>query len=1381
MKSYRHTFNVLLIISFILTLDHLVLMAEPSQGNYIIDIINSDEGLPSDDVRKVFQDSQGFIWFCTTEGLIRYDGYELKIFSISRHHDRGLITNTFNDIDEDSLGYLWCATDRGVARLDRQNETFTFYNSQTATPFRLSYDLIFTLVVDEKNHVWLGSSGAGVEVMDPQKGIIANYNISRKETGMNSDWITLIYRDHQENIWIGSWRGALTVVNPSKNILKSWTKEDIPYDITHFSPISMIQSSDNDYWLGLWGDGIFKFSFQDDSLIIDQHTLLDSNNESDVANIIFDLCIDKENNLWVGTPLGLHQFQNPNQSNPSHLKFSTETTGRKLSHNEAFTILCDVSGLIWVGTSGGGINKIDNKTKLFNTSFINDFSDNPGPQSVTAITRTPQNKLLVGVRSLGFGQYNTEDQSFTSFTRLPQFQQLPANLNTVNCFLWDSKGILWLGTRYMGLIKLDPQTGKFLTINNNIPQYNFPSREIFDLCEDSYGRIWVGTENGLYKIVPSDPPDFNHFIVLRYVSQEEAATSLSSNRISKILIDHNQHLWVATFDGGLNRSTSNIENHYPLIFEHYNATHHDSTGLITDHILTLFEDTNHNLWVGSGGGGLFKWKPDQKKFISYADHVSGDIIYSILQDDNQNLWIGTNRGLTKMSISEEGIRSNYFRKENGLQGNIFNKGAAFKDDWGKLYFGGNHGFNYFDPKDINPDSFIPPVVITEIKVMNQPVSQYTSPDHPLILNHLKNSFSVTFAALSYAEPENNKYAVQLEGLEESWRIIDAEMRTLNYANLKPGKYTLKIKGANSQGHWNPVPEKLYIKVRPAPYKTWWAFIIYAIIGGSFILLFFLMEWKNQKVRHALEIEQLERQKSDKLNKFKQSLFANISHEFLTPLSILSFLIEDWKQARTSPLKKDLILAQRNIHRLNKLNRQFLYYSKAEVEKLPLSVSAENLNLFTQNICDNFIPLARKNQVEFHCKINCPETTLWFDQEKLDIILYNLLSNAFKFTPGGGTITLSLNLNKTENQTLACFEIKDTGPGISVERQKLIFNRYQSVNTTPDQPGGFGIGLTLTKSMVEAHKGFIKLISKPGEGTTVAFSIPVNKKAFEKNEITEISAQKEPDYFMEPDEVEEETLLRIKNLQKTFDNKPGILIVEDNTDLRKILKGSLESYFTVMEAPNGLIGYETAVNKKPNLIISDVLMPAMNGIEMCRKIKKNKATSHISVILLTAKISEEERAQGYRAQADSYITKPFSLNTLLARIEALLARQKRTLSLKTNPNNNQTNNQNDFLTLARQIIDQNLANPNFTVKMLAEELSISQSMLYRKTSELLNINPNTFIRKMKMMKARELLEENSLSISEVAFRCGFKDVSYFGTSFKKEFGMTPSQYQKKNLS
>ncbi|MFO8000637.1 MAG: two-component regulator propeller domain-containing protein [Marinilabilia sp.] len=1383
---FKRRKEVIIPISLMLLLVFIPLQTSLARENYDIDLINSTQGLPSDDVKDVFQDSKGFLWFCTTEGLIRYDGYVLKIFSIAQHHDKGLITNSFNKIKEDSKGTLWCATDRGVARLNREKETFTFYNTQSPDPYTLGHDVINALAVDDEDNIWIGSSGAGVDVLSPGEGIINNYTLSDEQTGMNSDWITHIFNDDQNNIWICSWQGALTFVNREKDIIRSWTKEDIPIDLTHFSPFTMVQSKKNEYWLGLWEEGIINFSLEKDSIAIRKHLMLKDQEASIADNIIFDLTFDRDSNLWAGTPTGLTLIKQPGGEDPSYSQFNTGTTDNKLSHDEAYSILCDAAGLIWVGTSGGGVNKIDNKVKLFNPYVIADDSLTAKGRSVSSFSITPDGSLLTGVKSVGFGQYDLEDQSFTPYTQLPGYENLPDDINTANCFHWDKKGNLWLGTRYSGLIKLNPSTGQYITINKNTPQYDFPSREIFDIQEDHLGQLWVGTENGLYKIVTSEPEGFHNFIVLRYEVDDNNPKSLSSNRISKILIDSNNHLWVATFDHGINRSVSDLSNHYPLEFEKFMASEKDKNGLITDHILTLFEDNSKNLWIGSGGGGLFKWQPTQEKFVSFESNVSGDVIYTINQDSDNNIWVGTNRGLTKINPEEDQIRSNYFLQENGLQSNIFNKGASFKDAGGNLYFGGNRGFNYFDPLSINADSFTPPVVITDVKVMNKPVQPSSSSKDPLVLNHLNNNVSITFAALSFSQPENNKYAVYLEGLEEDWRILDADMRTLNYANLKPGKYTLKIIGSNSHGHWNPDPEKLFIKVRPAPYKTWWAFSIYALIFGVVILLFFRMERKNQQVRHALEIEHIERQKSDKLNFFKQGLFANISHEFLTPLSILSCLIDDWRHSRKAPANKDLSLAERNINRLNRLNRQFLYFSKSEVEQLPLNVSAGNLNKFTQNICDNFSPLARKNQIIFNYEIDCPESNVWFDQEKLDIILYNLLSNAFKFTPKEGSVSLSLSLNKSGHQTLAAFQIKDTGKGIKKEEQPMVFNHYHSINSNTHKTGGFGIGLSLTKSMIEAHKGSISLASDPGKGTNVSFSIPVNRNTFDKNEIGENKQYQIPSTFMKPEDVEEEIIIRLNNLQQSLEHKPTALIIEDNSDFRKLLKGNLDSIFSVIEAPNGVVGYEMAINKKPNIIISDIVMPAMNGIELCRKIKKDDTTSHIPVILLTAKISDEERADGYRAGADSYIAKPFNLNTLLARMEALLEQQRRTIAhFKNKPQPGKDNSalingkDDDFLARARKVIENNLSNPDLTVKMLAEKLSMSNSMLYRKTSELLNINPNTFIRKMRMMKAAEMLEENHLSISEVAYYCGYKDVSYFGVTFKKDHGLTPSQYQKKN--
>ena len=1348
--------------------------------NYSVEVINSNRGLPSDDVKDVFQDSKGFLWFCTTEGLIRYDGYTLKTYSIAHHHNKGLITNQFNAITEDQKGFLWCATDRGIAKLDRQVETFVFFNTQSPAPYTLSYDVIESIVIDHKNNLWLGTAGAGVNVINPETGVIATYSLSSGTAGMNSDWITNIYEDKSNNIWISSWQGALTLVSPSGETIKSWVKKDFPLQLTHFSPYSMTQSGKNDYWLGLWGDGIIHFSLQEDSLIVKDHIKPDTSGAESPENIIFDLIFDKNGSLWVGTPTGLMLMNHPEDAAAPFIRFDNKSSQISLSNNEAFTLLIDASGLIWVGTSGGGVNKIDNKIRLFEPRRISNKSLFQESQSVSSFLRTNSNDLYIGVKSLGFGRYNPKDQSFVQYTNLPEFKQLPKDLNTVNCFLQDSKGFLWLGTRYEGVIKYNPQSGEHIVINKNNTLYNFPSREIFDIQEDPFGHIWIATENGLYKFVSSGANSFSNFMIIRYDSTPDTPNTLSSNRISKILIDRNNHLWAATLDGGVNHSVSDITKHYPLESQRYQAAEKDSNGLITDHILTMFEDNVGNIWIGSGGGGLFRWDPEEQIFLSFEAYVSGDIIYTINQDNHNHIWIGTNRGLTRIKIENNEIVSNYFLEENGLQGNIFNKGASFKDIEGNLYFGGNQGFNIFTPLNIEPDNFIPPVVITDVKIMNKPVSVTTTPEKPIVLNHFQNNFSVTFAALSYSQPENNKYAVFLEGLEDTWRVMDADMRTLNYANLTPGNYTLHIKGSNSQGHWNPTPEKLYIKVTPAPYKTWWAFSFYVLVFGGIFYLAFRTKQKNQEVKHALKIEHIERQKSEKLNFFKQDLFSNISHEFLTPLSILSCLIDDWRHARTKPNNKDLSLAERNINRLNRLNRQFLYFSKSEIENLSLNVNKGNLKTFTQNICDNFAPLARKKNIFFTYDIDCPEVLLWFDQEKLDIVLYNLLSNAFKFTPKDQSISLSLHITKRNNKTLAIFQIKDTGKGIAVEFQPSIFDRHKTISNNNSPEGGFGIGLSLTRSMIETHKGEIALSSIPEKGTTVSFSIPVSRNAFDKPEITDNQQAPIPPGFIEAENIEEETILRIKNLQQTSDPKPKILLVEDNADFRKLLKGNLDGIFSVLEAPNGIIGYEMAINKLPNIIISDVLMPSMSGIELCKKIKQNEATAHIYFILLTAKTSDEERAEGYRAGTDSYITKPFNINTLLARMEAFLEQQQRNQKTPSTPlksKNKITDSQDDFLLNAREIINKHLSNPEFSVKMMAEELSISNSMLYRKVSDLLDISPNTFIRKMRMIKAAELLEENHLSISEIAFQCGFKDVSYFGVTFKKDYGITPSQYQK----
>nr|WP_062121969.1 hybrid sensor histidine kinase/response regulator transcription factor [Geofilum rubicundum] len=744
--------------------------------------------------------------------------------------------------------------------------------------------------------------------------------------------------------------------------------------------------------------------------------------------------------------------------------------------------------------------------------------------------------------------------------------------------------------------------------------------------------------------------------------------------------------------------------------------------------------------------------------------------------------MSTNRGLTRLAVQDSAVMANNFLQENGLQSNIFNKDAGFKDEEGYLYFGGNSGLNYFDPTEIHPDNYVPPIVITDLRVMNQAVRSATRYESPLVLNHLRNNFSVTFSALSFSQPENNKYAVILEGLETEWRILNADTRTLDYSNLSPGRYVLKVKAANSSGYWSAETEKVFIKVKPAPYKTWWAFVLYGLLLGGILLLFLRMEKKNQEVKHALEIEHLEREKSDKLNLFKQGLFANVSHEFLTPLSILSCLMDDWKHLRTAPNGKDLSLAQRNINRLTRLNRQFLYYSKSEVKELPLNVTKGRLDEFVKRIGGNFVPLAKRNQIQFDIRVDFPDSEVWFDPEKLDVVLFNLLSNAFKYTPEEGEVILQLTIDRNNGRSEAVIEVIDSGTGIEAAEQSAIFNRYHALKGNDQLGGGFGIGLSLCKAMVEAHKGEISLQSEIGKGTQVTFILPVNRSSYDDSEVyNSLRAEKTSTNFL-PEKIEEDTILRIKNLNQSFENKPTILLVDDHADFRNLLRTNLVDLFTVLETNNGVTAYEMALNKKVDLILSDIVMPAMNGVELCTKIKSNPSTVHLPVILLTAKSSDFDKAEGYRAGADSFMSKPFNLNTLLTRVEALLQHRKRMearMKMQKRFYAEVSTNDKDDLVLSRVrgFIEENLANPDLSVKLISSELSISNSMLYRKTSEILNINPNMLIRKIRMIKAVELLEENQLTVSEIAYKCGYRDVSYFGVSFKKEYGTSPSHFQR----
>ncbi len=1333
-------------------------------------LLSSKDGLTSEEVRKVYQDVQGYMWFATTEGLIRYDGYEYKTYTTSGYLNKGLITNNFTDIAQDEPGYLWCATDHGVAKLDLLTDNFSFYNPIENKWEVNTFCLINSITFDKDHNLWIGTGGSGVYKYSINTSKSKHYSKENTELHLTSEWITKLYCDAQNNIWICTWEGSLLLINEHKQWFKSWNSINNNIDFSKYSPFCLKQDNQHFYWMGLWGKGLLRFRMSSDGRIIDTDII--KSNDPDL--IIYDIDFDTEDNIWLGSPNGVLKVENIYSNKPRfnelNINQKAETTTPQY---EVFSVYCAKSGLIWCGTITG-VSIWDSVTKIFNPYNIPLVNTQIYSQTVTSFTYDKQNRLLIGVRGLGFGIYDIKKNEFISFREQEPYKRLPSNLNAINSFHWDSNGFLWLGTRYLGIIKLNPETGDYVIINKNSNKYGFQGENVSSIIEDHLGNIWVGTEKGIFKIVPHKPIDLKNFSIIHYQYQE-GIKNLSSNHITNILQDSDKNIWIATQDKGINRLTSEVNTHYPANFEHYGYDQTDYKHLNTNQIMTLYEDSEKNLWAGTAGGGLLCKKHHQKQFdlVTKGIDTKNDVINGLCEDDNKNLWISTNHGLIKYQHNNQQPQSWIFSQANGLQSNQFSRNAVFRNKNGHLMFGGNKGFNYFNPSEVKSNPYIPTPVITKLLVGNktQPVNFL---DSNLNLKHNENSISLTLSALSYPDPLNNLYATQLLGVDKEMRITDASSRTVTYANLKPGTYTLLFNASNNNGVWHKTPLKYTITIHPALYETWYAIVFYIAIVLSVLYYYIYKERQSQKLTRALEIEHIEHEKSEKLLDLKKQLFANITNELATPLNILHVFVNTWKHQKTTPNSKELNLAQRNIHRLIRYSKQLLYYSSAEINKASISVDQHDLKALIHEVIGNFDLLMQKKDILLKTDFQLDITKTYFDNEKIDIVLYNLIAFAIKHTSHKGNIILNTSTNAVKNCNYATFSL--TYSTVS-DAYKTVQEDLNIVNKDYNLSKDFGIGMAITKQMIELHKGELWTKEQGKNTIEILFRIPVSKESYAYPEKKKTNSK--IDFLKNTPTIEEEILTSLKNLNQNKDLRSTILIIEPDADLRRVLVSQLSPYFNMKEAGNGQRGLKYMEQETADLIISNNFTNNISGIEICKEIKKRKKDEYIPFIILSGRPTEDERALSYKAGADSYIPIPIDINTLLLRVQNLIEQKKQT-SIKVKNNiksiSAQNNISNKFLNDVSKVVEKHLSNPQFTVKQLAQEVNVSNSMLYRKLMKSVELNPNAFIKKMRLLKAVQLLEETDLTISEIAYNCGFTDMSYFGYSFKKQYGNSPTAYR-----
>ena len=1135
----------------------------------------------------------------------------------------------------------------------------------------------------------------------------------------------------------------------------------------------------------------------------------------------------------------LHYKSDPNDS-------------KSLNGNWVYSIYEDNSGIIWVGTMPGGLNKIDpmkNQFKLYKHK-----SNDPNSLSsdrVFSIYEDRSGILWIGTFYGGLNRLVTSDNekfapSFFHYSHNPND---PKSINSVFSICEDNSENIWIGAFGGGLNKL-AQSEKMKSNPKLIHYENIPGNPISlsnnavrVIYKDNAGSLWIGTDGGLNKLIP--PKDeISRATFKSYLNNPKDSTSISNNTVWSIYQDKQETIWIGT-SGGLNKLIPSDNNHPHTTFIHFTHDSRNPSSISGNQVISMFEDNSGNFWIGTEGGGLNKFDRKNGQFIHFKvkDGLPDNSVSGILGDNEGNLWLSTLNGLSKFNPKTKTFRN--YTTEDGLQGNEFQWGAYFKNKNGEMFFGGTNGFNSFYPDSIKDNKHIPPVVITDFQIFNNsvPVGLDTNTNRSILTKSITETneieltykdyiISFEFAALDFHTPEKNKYAYILEGFDKEWNYTDANKRFATYTNLDPGEYTFKVKGANNDGVWNEAETSLKIIITPPWWATWWAYGFYLIVFGSVLYGIRKYEinrlnWKNQ-----FKLDEVKLEERAEIDKMKSRFFANISHEFRTPLTLILGPAEKIKpNTSIEETQKQISLIKRSANRLLGLVNQLLDLSKLEAGKMELKASKTNIVPFIKGLTMSFESIAERKDITLKVKSTSDEIELYFDKEKITKILTNLLSNAFKFTQEGGEIIVSIKENQSSNviskesstekslrygnkispsgrnDNMHSVEIKvrDNGVGISEEEIPKLFDRFYQVDSSQTREyEGTGIGLALTKELVELHHGKISVESKQGDPdhavtgwTEITVELPLGRKHLKDEEIVE-------------DEIESAVILNdlpagkagVKNLASIDTNfyegnsssqtpqndidinedKNIILVVEDNADVREFIKDSLGNDFQIEEATDGEMGVSKAEQIIPDLIISDVMMPKMDGNELTRILKNDEKTSHIPIILLTAKAEQESKLEGLETGADDYLTKPFDTKELQIRIKNLISIRRKLqeryskadfVPVKKAEEKKLSSLDEQFMSKVIEVIENHLSEEEFSIEGFDKEIGMGRVQIFRKLKALTGKSPSRYIRSIRLARAKKMIEEKTASISEIAYSVGFGSPAYFSKCFREEFGFPPS--------
>lgn len=1319
--------------------------------------LGRQQGLSNNYIKDIAQDSRGFLWFATEEGLSCLEGNNMKVFLKDElNPEKGLNANELNCLyAEQEAPLIWIGTQRaGLCSYNYKTDEFTSYYAQSENPHSLSYNGVTAMAPAQDGNIWIATYNGGVNYLNKETNEFTHYN-SETVKGL-SNMIWTVADGNNGELYIGHVDNGFSILNVATKQLRNFKhdpndKQSLPHD----EVICICKDKNGNLWIGTRA-GLALYNPDEENFI--HFKDVPGVPASISSNYIPYIC-QVGDHLWLATEddglyilnLGQHSLLSSKSLTLKHLDHGSEST--LLSGPNISRIFQDSYHNVWIGTWGAGVNFISEKAPLFHQ-----WTYTPN-QNAHTVLNTPiawgicadsADRLWIGTEGGGVNL-------FEGGKRVKIFNKESGDLqdNRVLSAFHDSQGTTWFGL-YKGTLHYfkDHSFHTFPLDGEN-------DLDIRAFFEDKNKKLWVGTQKGVFTVNLSDKSVSGPY--------DNANSQLPENFIRAISQDKEQRMWVGTFGSGIGVFSPDMKQ-----MEHIAIY----TGFCSNRIEHLFIDSKKRMWVATSEGiALFPETSDLSQFQLFRrkEGLENIHVQAITEDIDGNMWFSTYSGISRISADLKSI--NNYSYTDGLPRGEFITGSVTQDSKGTIYFGSNNGVCYFDPLYVSQSYAIPPVTFTELKMENNLLDDQErgipiNPEEKIKLNYKQNTFSIFFNVQNYALSGRVEYAYRLKGMNDDWFTLGDEGKVI-FRNLPAGDYTLQIKARLHNQDWSPEISTMPFTITPPFWKSWWARLIYILLLTGIII------YQSKSYKRKIDLEsnyKIEKQnhiKEQEINNERLRFFTNITHELRTPLTLILGPLEDLKKdtSLSRPHAQKIAIIHQSAVRLLNLINQILEFRKTETQNKKLEVAKANLSSFIHEIFLKYQELNRNPAITFQIEVKEKNLSLYFDKEVVTTILDNLLSNAIKYTPEG-TITLCL---EKESDEYTAIRISDTGYGISEEAIPHIFERYYQEGSDY-QASGTGIGLSLVKNLVELHGGKIRVESSPGKGSDFIFTLPTHETY--------------PNVLHLQDEQPAETVVSETNSPEEASgvkNKLVLLVVEDNIDIRDYIVSSFSDKYEIVTADNGESGIKEAFRCTPDIIVSDIMMPIKNGIELCRTLKKNVRTSHIPIILLTAKDTLEDKEEGYGAGADSYLTKPFSASLLQARIRNILDLRTKMASKLGSVNWTDKQNQvmrslsqldNEFIGKLTALVEENITSDKIDTGYLAENMHMSPSTLYRKIKALTDLSTNEFIRKVKMKNAESLLLEQKYTISEISYKVGINTLSYFRQCFQKEYGMTPSQYLKK---